>query len=243
MGILRKNWVTIFFFILALLIGWYLANKFSDNQIKSLQKEVKSMVLKNDSLVLIEKGLYSKLVADTAKAKQLRIKVEELQLELKNPNLVIEKEVSFDTIITTVEVVEESEGSFEFNDYYPTKENYYIKYSAKVDTKNKTGEGEFVLKPLSFSLGIEEQPKGMYRINAKVPDFAKVSKLDAISIPYKEKYKKDTFGFIFGAGYGKSFETNSEFLQMNTGIRINKTYLFINAGTNQTVGASLMVEF
>jgi len=27
----------------------------------------------------------------------------------------------------------------------------------------------------------------MYRINAKVPDFAKVSKLDAISIPYKRE--------------------------------------------------------
>jgi len=161
LSILRKNWVTIFFFILALLIGWYLANKFSDNQIKSLQKEVKSMVLKNDSLVLIEKGLYSKLVADTATTKQLKRKVEELQLELKNPNLVIEQEISFDTLDTKIEVVKESEGSFEFNDYYPTKENYYIKYSAKVDTKNKTGEGEFVLKPLIFlNLGIEEQPKG-----------------------------------------------------------------------------------
>jgi len=243
LSIILKNWVTIFFFILALLIGWYLANKFSDSKIRKLEKEVKSIVLKNDSLVILQKGLYSKLVADTATAKQLKIKVEELQLELKKPNLVIEQEVVFDTIETTIEVVKKSEGSFEFNDYYPIKEDYFIKYSANIDTKTKTGKGKFTLKPLSFSLGIEEESKGMYRLNTKVPDFVKISKIDVISLPYEEKFKKDVFGFIFGAGYGKSFQTDSQFIQMNTGIRINKTYLFINAGTNQTVGASLMVEF
>jgi hypothetical protein len=238
-----KNWTTIFFFILALIIGWYVSNKFSDSKIRKLEKEVKSIVLKNDSLVLLEKGLYSKLVADTATAKQLKRKVEELQLELENPKLVIKQSISFDTLGTVIDVVKEAGDSFKFVDYYPTKENYFIMYSAKVNTKEKKGKGKFTLSSLSFSLGIEEQVKGMYRLNVKVPDFAKVSKLDVISLPSEKRYKKDSFGFIFGAGFSKSFETDSQFLQMSTGIRINKTYLFINAGTNQTIGASLMLEF
>lgn len=183
------------------------------------------------------------MVADTATIRELKRKVNKLELEVKEPKIVIQKEIVFDTIETKVEIVKKSDTSFEFEDYYPTKQNPFIKYIAKVNTRAESVVGKFILQPLSLSSSIGIDKEGKYSINSRVPNFTRISDLDVISIPYNKQYKKDVFGFMFGGGYGKSFEIDSQFLTMQTGVRINKTYLFLNAGTNQTVGASLMVEF
>lgn len=243
MNIIRKYWSILFFAILFLLIGWYVSDYFSKSEVDKLRTDLKKVTLKNDSLVMIKKNLYTKMVADTSKIKDLKRKVKSLELYIKEPQIVIEKKVVFDTIQTEVESTITENRNINFEDYYPTKENPFIKYSAIINTQTKKVNGEFLLQPLSLFSTIGLNDKGEYRINSRVPNFANISSLSAISEPYKEQQKKDVFGFIFGAGYGKSFKTEVDFLQFQTGFRINKTYLFLNAGTNQTVGATLMVEF
>lgn len=243
MNIIRKYWSEIFFTILFLLVGWYVSNYFSESKAQQLREDLKIMTLKKDSLVTIEEGLYTKMIADTAKVRELKDKVKELELKIKEPEVIIQKEIVFDSLSTKVKSKKIDSVNFKFADYYPEKDNYFIKYTARINTLAKSVKGRFVIQPLSLSSVMGVNEKKEYRINTRLPSFATISNLDVIATPYKDKRKKDVFGFIFGAGYGKSFETESDFLTMQTGIRLNKTYLFLNAGTNQTVGATLMVEF
>jgi hypothetical protein len=61
-------------------------------------------------------------------------------------------------------------------------------------------------------------------------------------LPNKIKQKSKKFGFLIGAGLDKN--KNKEMgITVNTGLRYNKTYLQIQATTNQSIGISLTKEF
>lgn len=198
--------------------------------------------IKNDSLVQLKNGLYQKLIADTLTIKELRKKSNSLELELENPKIVevikfVPKEIEkpIDGIIIKDSIIETE-------DYYPRKENYFIKYSSKINLKTEKGEGKFSFTPQEVVLGIEQKKDGTYATKTKLPEYLKITDIDVESLPLTRE-KKDNFGILFGGGAGKDLKNNSSYLRLNTGIRYKKTYLQIGGNSNNTVDLTLTFEF
>ena len=88
-------------------VTWYYSEQLEDSRI-ALRKEL----IKNSKLEKIEEGLYTKLVADTLKIKELRRLNDSLGLEVKNPKIItkvvfVPKEIekAVDSIVVTDSII------------------------------------------------------------------------------------------------------------------------------------------
>lgn len=214
----------------------------ADKKLKEEQVKLRKELIKNDSLIKINKGLYTKLVADTLTIKQLKKKSDSLELELKNPKVVVHTVYKFKEVEKPIDGVVVKDSMVELTDAYPDKENPFISYIANINLITGEGIGKFTITPLSISLGIGQNPDGTYRLNTKVPDFMTISSIDVQALPM-ELSEPDNFGWLVGAGIGKDFRDNSNYLTLSAGIRVKKVYLEAIGATNQTISAGFKFEF
>jgi len=198
--------------------------------------------LKNDTLVKLNEGLYTKLVADSLTKKELNHLNDSLKLKLKNPKTItkivfVPKEIEKD-----IDNVVQTDSTITINDYYPHKENKFVEYSANIDKVTGKGKGKFSWTPIEFSLGVTENEDGTYSLNTKVPEFMTVTGVHVYSRPI-EPTKIDNFGWLIGGGIGTSFKDGNSYYKLSGGVRIKKFYVDIDLGTNGTSELGIKIEF
>lgn len=230
--------------VILVIVAFSLQRECSGREIKKLEKELKKEKIRNDTLVKVNETQYRKMVADTASARELKKLVDSLQIvvEGKPKEVVVvkykikEKEVPGKTIIK--DTIIESTG------YYPQEENYFAKVDVSINTKNLFTKYNFKFRPIDLSMVISEGRDGIFRADIKVPEYMTVGNVDIVARPREtEKDKKNNFGFLIGAGVGKSFKYEEEvFGRFSTGIRYKKFYLDLGASTNQTIDLGFKVE-
>ena len=223
-----NNILVILILIGATLIAFKLGGDLSDKKLRAAKLTLRKEILKNDSLQLINEGLYTKLVADTLTITQLRKKSDSLELELKDPKIVIKTVYKFVEVEKPIDGIVVKDSTLEINDAYPDKESPFVKYFAKIDLKTNEGIGKFTFEPLNINIGIEQKEDGT--------DFLTVESIEVQALPM-ELPAVDNFGFLVGAGLGTDFMDNSNFMTLSAGIRIKKIYLDVQGATNQTINA------
>lgn len=235
-----KNIAIIVLLIIIFLAGFFVSKHFSKNKIEDLRKEI----IKNDSLVQIDSVTYKKLVADTLTKRQLRKEIKDLKVSLKDPKTITKiKFVPRDIIKKEIDTVTITKDTIiNVVDFYPNKSNPFIRYSAQINYPSKNSFSNWEFYPQNINLVIGKNDIGMYEVVSKVPEFIKINSVDVLSKPITAN-KKDNFGFLFGAGYGKDFRFNTEYLTANAGIRFKKTYILFNINTNETANIGLNFEF
>lgn len=230
--------------IILLSIGAYkLAEHIKSKELEEKEAQIKKYKIKNDSLVQVSPGVYKKLVADTLTKSQLEKKVDSLKLELKNPKIVEVIKFEPEPIEgKEIDKVKVKDTTITIEDTYPDKEEPFITYTANVNIKTGLGKSDWNFEEQELRLGIGENKDGTYQVKTKVPEWLKITAIDIESQPMKEQ-EIDNFGFLFGAGYGQNLTTSEEYLNLQGGVRYKRTYLFLNAGTNNTINGTLTFEF
>ena len=238
-----KTILTLIIIVIFFIAGFFISKHFSNKKENEKIVELKKQIIKNDNLVKIDSTTYKKLVADTLTKKQLKQKIDSLKIKVKEPKVV--EEIVFvpkEVVKKEVDTVVVKDSTVNIVDFYPQKENYFIKYSSTINTLKKEATSDWNFKPKKISLAIGLDKNGMYEVKTKVPEFIKITSIDVQTEP-KKVINNDNFGYLIGAGYGTNLNTEESYLNINTGIRYKNTYLLINVGTNNTINGGLTFEF
>lgn len=231
--------------VVVLLIGliFFGVRKYKKD-LKEAQTEIRTGKIKVDSLQKVADGHYRKLVADTLKQAELNKLVAELGLKLKEKPKVVEviKFKPRPVIDKPVDEIAVKEDSVYIEDYYPQKANYAIKYSNKFSLSKKQGLSNWDFKPIQISIVLSQRKDGIFTSDIKTPDWIEVESVDIQSTPL-ELYKPDNFGWIVGVGTGKDYKSHNDYMRFTGGIRFKKLYFEVGGTTEQTLDASLKVEF
>lgn len=216
----------------------------TQQQLEEARIEARTAIIAKDSLQKINKGLYTKLVADTLTIKELRKLNDSLGLALeKKPKVIIQTEFLPADQTGDAQISVVPSGEIKISDRYPkTEEIPFVEYEALVSLEDTTAIGTWTFNPISINLGIEETEEGLFRVNTKVPDWLQVNSIDVQSLPMTMP-SEDKFGWLLGGGYGKDFRNDSDFLYISGGIRFKKIYWELNGGTNETISTGIKFEF
>lgn len=229
--------------ILILVAVIIILSKCSSNKIEGLRADINKTKIKNDSLRKDKDGVYKKYVADSITKKELKKKVKELEIKANKP-LIVERVVFKPMDIEKEpEVISHTGDTLMVTDYYPKKEDYFIRYDLQI--KDSTySKSKFSFSDIKVGIVVDEVEDGLYETKIKAPDFIKVGSVDVHMLPETtQELKPDNFGFLLGAGIGQDYLNNTKYLKLGTGIRFKKTYLQIQATTNQSVDLTLTYEF
>ena len=226
--------------ILILVTSLVLTSKCKNNEIDKLKTSIHKNLLKNDKLRLEKDGIYKKFVSDSLTKKELKKKVRDLEIKVKNP--IIAQNISFrpTNIKKIPDTVYIEKGDIIIKDYYPSKEEAFIEY---IFTKRKDSiKSNFnFLEDVDINLVINETKLGVFESNIKAPNFIKLNEVEINMLPKQTVNKVKNFGFLLGAGLQKN--TNNSSIILNTGVRYKKTYLQLQATTNQSIGFNITKEF
>jgi len=236
--------ISLIIIILLLLGGGFLYINSLKNNISDLQFANRKLEISKDSLVQVNDTQFRKLVADTLTKKQLRKKIDSLGFELDNvePKIVYQiKYVPKEIEKPTDEVVVE-EDTVKIDSYYPQKENYFMRYQNTISLKDGVGLEKWTPKPISLSGVISQRDDGIWTADFQTPDWLDIESVDIEAVPL-DIPKKDRFGWLIGASYGKDFQNNTEYLRLSTGIRVDKFYIDVGASTNSTIDGGIKYEF
>ncbi|AGO47592.1 structural protein [Cellulophaga phage phi4:1] len=227
--------------ILALIFfgySWYYSNLHR----QEAERMEQIRLVRNDKLREINKGYYEKLVADTLTKSEMREKIKELGIDLKNAQLaqkIVFVPVDKKTVIT--EVVK-TDTTLTFEDYYPQKDNFFVKHTTGYNTKTNVALGEFNFNPITLALGIAQQSDGTYKVATKLPEFFKINSIDVQSLPLTP-VKKDVFGVLVGVDYVQPLHREGFDIDINSYIRINKVYIGGGYRTDNTLKGGFKIEF
>jgi hypothetical protein len=229
--------------ILLLLTAGFIGKSYYERKLQKKDEAYKTEVLKNDSLQRISDTQYRKLVADTLKLKEVQKLVDSLGIQLDTkPKVVFQTEFVPVEIEKPVDSISIIDDIISIVDYYPQKENYFIRYQNKVSLLDKKGNSIFSFNPVDISIVLSQREDGLFQSDVKVPDFLSVGDVDIRSTPL-EPTGVDNFGLLLGAGLGKDFKTEETFLRVSGGLRFKKFYLDVGANTNQVIDAGIKFEF
>nr|DAV67695.1 MAG TPA: hypothetical protein [Caudoviricetes sp.] len=233
----------IFLFFVALFIV-VLQYKFcTSEEQKMTAKELayKRQLIEQDSLRKVDSVTYARLVNDMYKErelskvletenKQLYDKLKEQEQKVMSLTKVVGKLKSQKSVVPIVN----NEGQRYFEDYYPKKENYFVRYKAQIG-ENKVN-GEFTFHPLHLDLVITEKQKGVYEAYLNAPSWLEISSLEVKSLPLTSpSLRPDNFDWLFGGLVGYSYLDKRPLLGVNGGFRYKKTLYFLQGSTNQTL--------
>lgn len=229
--------------ILVLLLAFFCDRSKREKELQSLKELYKKEVLKNDSLVKVNEMQYRKLVADTLTIRELEKEIKELGIELSAKPKIIEKivfkpiEIEKPTDSISIE-----EDNLTIEDYYPQKENYFVKYLNKTNLTTKEGTSTFYFSPVPISIVISQRDDGIFQSDIKSPEWLTVEAVDILAIPM-EHPKIDKFGVLVGVGIGRDFEKYETYGRFSVGVRYKTLYLDVGGGTNKQADASVKIEF
>lgn len=230
------------FIIIGLLIFGWIAKQEYDKKLEKAYKENRTLKISKDELVKVNDEQYRKLVGDTLTQRQLNKIVDSLKLKLDaKPTTIIETvfvPVNDSGEIDDVIVLNDS---ITIEDYYPNKENYFVKYFAKIAISTEDGIGEFSFSPIKLNLIISQKEDGIYQLDTKTPNWLLINNINIQSIPLTPT-KIDNFGWIVGGGYGKDYNTFENYLKLSAGFRWKKFYLLGNVSTNNNIDIGVNLE-
>lgn len=236
-----KQILLLIILVLFFISGFFVSKYFSDKSKEKIKRELRIERIKNDSIKKVSDGHYSKLVADTLTKRQLKKRVKELEFKIENPIETGVIVLDFDEKETNIQG-EKKDSIISITDYYPSKEDPFITYSASINTFDYTTRGIFQIKSLELLTAKGISKDNTTEFNIKVPKFATVSSLD---IQSRENYvpKKDDFGYLLGGQAVMDYNTKEVHAGINFGIRYKKTYLTVGTTTNNTIQTGLTFEF
>lgn len=210
--------------------------------------ELKSTILKKDSLVKVREGEFTKLVNDTKSKKELDREVKnEVPKTYEDIKKSKEKIISHTkiklvpvskTIVDTVYI--DSSGTKKFTSFYPEKNNYFIKnFTTIINNEAKT---EWSFTPLKVNIVVTEQKDGMYRARLSGPEWIQAEEVTINSLPLSPVTERK-FKFLLGASGGYDFNTRTLPLGVYTGFRVKNKILILNGQTNKVVTIGYIQEF
>lgn len=241
---IKNIFVSLALVLLLFVVFWVTKHSY-DNKLEEILLEKRTATIKNDSLRKISDGYYKKLVADTLTKRELKKLVDSLNIEVKNPRVVIVTEFipRNEEEDSPAEESSYTDSIYYSTDYYPQKENYFIKHSSEIDLKLKKDKGRFSFgQPIKITMAVEQLADGTFETSLNAPDFIQLEKFDFQSLPMTEK-KPDNFGWLAGAGYFNNITTQEQGIEITGGLRLNKFYLLGSAQTNSTLGLKALLEF
>lgn len=239
---LSNKYLVLFVVIILILVTFKITQHISDKKLEAQRIELKRLKIKNDTLQKVADGQYTKLVADTAKIKDLNKLVKELQIKADNP-LIVEKIVLVpETVEKPIDSVSIAKDSVTIVDYYPTKQDWFIKYNGKIDLIGTNNKGSFTFSELPISLVISEQEDGTFKSDLKAPPFINITQLDVVALPLETK-KADNFGFLAGGKINRNMSNGNLGYEILGGVRFKKINVITSINTNEEFGIGTLIEF
>lgn len=217
-------------------------NKQIETKLFEEKQKYRKEIIRNDSLQFVVKGHYRKMVADTLTSNQLKDLVEEI-IELKNRKPIYVTK----TIIQPVEVLKETDSinvvsdSIFIKDYYPNKENPFLKYTNRTSIKTEKGISNFKFEPIELVEVVTEKEDGLYQIDFIGPDFLEVKSLSIQTEPIL-KPVNNNWGTIIGIEYGKNLDTKTNIFEINIYQRYKKFYIGGSLSSNKDIKGGIKIE-
>lgn len=240
---MKKNIENILVILVIILIFGLIINRwYYKKKIDEERRKYNIELIRNDSLIKVSETQYSKLIADTLTISQLNKKIRQLQIDLKaKPKVITEIEYIPKEIEKEVEVVKVVGDTVKIEDYYPNKENYFVKYDNEVSIKDKKGTSKFSFRPLKVTSVVSQRNSGLFQVDFKTPEWLEISSVNIQSTPL-EKEKVKNFGILIGAGIGRNFDENKNNIRIESGIRFKRMYLDLGFNTSNTADLTLKFE-
>lgn len=229
--------------ILALIFAgyqwWQLKN------ITELTQQYKQELLDRDQLIKVQDGQYKKLVEDTYTQRELMKEIKEQNKQLhqsikdqqKQIVALIALQQSFTKKTDTVYVNKDQS----FTDYYPDKDQWFIKYQSTV-VSDSTRVGDWDFGKMNIDLVITEKQTGLFEVDVSGPSYIEVTSLEVKSIPLEE-ISPDNFGWLLGGSMQYNLIDSSPQIDVYGGFRYKKSNWFVKATTQGAVGAGMFQEF
>ena len=240
--ILSNRLVIGFIAIMLVLATFKVTQYFSDKKLEAQRIEIKKLKIKNDTLKKVSDGHYQKLVADTLTKKQLRKEIEDLKLKVKDGVIVEKIVVVPKEVEKPIDSLEITLDSVSIIDYYPTKDNWFARYSAIIKLKGGDNTGKFTFSELPINLVISEQEDGTFRTDLQAPDFISVASLEVLARPL-DPVKVDNFGILAGGKINRNMENGNLTYEIIGGFRFKKINIITSVNTNTEFGLGALIEF
>lgn len=191
----------------------------------------------------VSNGFYQKIIADTLTKHQLKKLAEEItELKGRKPITITNTVIKPVYMDKPSDIVIVRNDSISITDYYPNKENPFLKYSNKTSLKTKKGRSTFDWKPIKLSQVTTKKDNGLYQVDFKGPDFLEVESLDIQTEPMAEPIK-DNRGTLIGIEYGKNLGIEENIFEINVYQRYKKFYLGGAVSTDKDLKAGIKFEF
>ena len=233
-----KKYLLFFIVVILLLLTFrlYVDNIKKDN----LLKDYKYELIKNDSTRKIAEGHYQRLVNDMNSYKELVNIISENNkdflkyLKDNNKKPISYIETSFkpkDTITNTI-ITKDKDGLSYFEDFYPSKQDYFIKYNGEIRKDSLHSSWKFT--PIKLDLVISEKTKGIYEADIKSKEWIDIKSLTVNSLPL-EPIKQDNFDFLLGGNAGFNYKTKNPLIEFESGFRYKKNIISVLGNTNSEI--------
>lgn len=229
-------------FIFLVLIGGFFYARYEQNKKAELVSEIKAYKLREDKLIKISNGQYSKLVADSLTKRELSKKIKELGIDLKKALLAQKIVIVPRDTIKIIDSIKTTDTTITFLDFYPNKHTPFVTHTTEFKTKDTTAIGIFKFIPISLNLAIGQKEDGTYEVKTKFPEYFDVRSIDVQTLPVQQ-IKPDNFGILFGADYVKSLDAIKTEIDLNTYLRFKKFYIGGGIRTDNTIKAGIKIEF
>lgn len=240
--LIRNKYFLAFVAIMLVIATFKINQVINDKKLEAQRIEIKKLKIKNDTLTKVAEGHYRKLVADTLTKKELRKKIEELEIKVKDGVLVADTKLRPKEIIKQIDTVYVGKDSISLIDYYPQKENFFARYEAKINLLDSTNVGKFSFGDLPISLVISQNEDGTFQSDLKAPDFITLESLDILAQPL-EPQKVDNFGFLAGGKVNRNFTNGELGYEIIGGFRFKKVNILTSVNTNEEFGIGTLIEF
>jgi len=239
----NRTTLALIIIMILLIVGGFIGKGYYEGKINKNQQAHRSLVLRNDTLQKVTETQYRKLVADTLTKRELRKLIDSLGVALDaKPTTIIKTELVIKEVIKEVDAVTVKGDSIHVIDYYPTKENYFVRYQSDVSLSSQEGVSKFTFRPIDIAIVMSQREDGVFQADIKAPSFIKINSLDIQSLPM-ELYKPDSFGWIIGAGVAKVLDEDQTFFRINAGIRFHKLYVLLGGSSHGAVDLNVNFEF
>lgn len=187
----------------------------------------------NTELVEIKENQYRKQVADSLTNYELKEIIRKLEVEnIKKPKIVIVPKIEFIEVEKVVEKVQIINGVVKVEDYYPNKENPFIKYTLYDTISN------FKFYPIEIPIVLHENKDKTWSVDIKTPDFIKITDIKANSLPVKSEKKRP---FYLGAGMSVIAEKQS--YEIIGGIKIGRVLTLGSINKEKDIGIKTLYNF
>lgn len=240
---MKNKLLAILSLILSVLVVMFWIQR-NQERIKTTKTQIqwKTSLIAQDSLKKLSDGYYQKLVADTLTLSELK-KVASKYVDLKGRDPVYVTEVVAKPKFAekVIDGVVVKGDSIRIEDYYPSKEDPFLKYTSNVSIATQKGVSQFNFNSIKLVQVVTRKPNGIYQVDFITPKFIEVESLSIQSEPMVKEVK-DNWGTLVGADYGRNLESSKDIIGVSVYQRYKKVYLGIGVDTEKTVKAGVKIE-